>query len=176
MRKILSGTFVLLLNLFMTGCAPVFSSQACHHAATAPTIDNQTLIKFAALHIKLLPRGNALVVVLPVDYFFKQTASPALIPDKYPNLDQLVSLLKEYGPAKIKVAGYSDNVGNRIHNQLSSEQQARAVVTYLWVKGIPADQLYAVGYGDSSSVADNATPEGSTANRRVEITVKASCV
>lgn len=176
MRKIFGGTLFLLLTLFMTGCAPTFSSQACHSAVTAPTIDNEMLIKFAALHIKLLPRGNALVIVLPVDYFFKQTASPALIPSKYPNLDQVVSLLKKYGPAKIKIAGYSDNVGNRVHNQLSSEQQARAILTYLWVKGIPADQLYAVGYGDSAAVADNATPEGSTANRRVEITVKSSCV
>ena len=84
--------------------------------------------------------------------------------------------MKKYGPAKIKIAGYTDNVINRSQNKLNAEQQARALLTYLWVKGIPADQLYAVGYGDQAEVADNATVRGSAFNRRIEITVKAACL
>ena len=35
--------------------------------------------------------------------------------------------------------------------------------------GIPSTQLRLGGYGDTHPVADNATPEGRAANRRVEI-------
>ncbi len=178
MRKIFDLTLALTLTLFITGCsaAPKFQSQACPKAvASTPIITNKILIQFTRLHINLIPDGNSLTVVMPTDYFFR-LGSPRLKPSTYPNLDQLVLLLKKYGPAKMKIMGFTDNVADPQQNLLTSEQQARALLTYLWVKSIPAEQLYAVGYGDRVPVADNATVTGSAANRRIEITVKASCV
>lgn len=141
---------------------------------SVPVIDNATIIQFAKLHIKLLPRGNELTVVIPTDVFFKLN-HPALQAEQNTALDTLAGLLKRYGPVKIKVAGFTDNVASPAFNQRLSEQQARAMATYLWTRGIQAEQLYAVGYGDRGPVADNATATDSAANRRIEITLKAQC-
>jgi OOP family OmpA-OmpF porin len=40
---------------------------------------------------------------------------------------------------------------------------------YLIKKGISADRLRAVGYGEAFPIADNATAEGRERNRRVEL-------
>ncbi len=177
MRNIISLTLLLTVNFLLVACSttPQFQSQTCPKAVDTPVITNELLIQFTHLHMNLIPQGDSLTVVIPTDYFF-HLGSPRLEPSTYPNLDQLIALLKQYGPAKIKIMGFTDNVAAPQQNRLVSEQQARALLTYLWVNGIPAEQLHAVGYGDRETVADNATVIGSAANRRIEITVKTPCV
>ena len=47
--------------------------------------------------------------------------------------------------------------------------RAGTIVRALRSKGISPDRITAIGYGESKPVADNNTPEGRVANRRVEI-------
>jgi outer membrane protein OmpA-like peptidoglycan-associated protein len=49
-----------------------------------------------------------------------------------------------------------------------SRERARSVRQYLLKRGIPPGRLSARGYGPDAPVADNATDEGRTQNRRVE--------
>lgn len=70
---------------------------------------------------------------------------------------------------KIIVEGHTDNVGSSPSNKTLSEQRALSVKTALVNKGIPAERIEAVGYGQDVPVADNSTEEGRTKNRRVEI-------
>jgi outer membrane protein OmpA-like peptidoglycan-associated protein len=177
MRKPYLFSFSLLACLYLAGCntLPTFQTPACAKPVKqAPTIDNATIIEYAKMHFNLIPSGNELTVILPTDIFFKR-GLPALQTNKDEDLDQLIVLLKKYGPAKIKIAGFTDNVANPQQNQLTSEQQARSLATYLWTHGIATDQIYAVGYGDHSPVADNATSTGSNANRRIVISLKTQC-
>ena len=43
---------------------------------------------------------------------------------------------------------------------------------YLINNGIDADRLSAIGYGENHPIADNDTPEGLVANRRIEFKVE----
>ena len=45
------------------------------------------------------------------------------------------------------------------------------MVDYLADAGVRRERLTAVGYGESKPIADNATPQGKAANRRIEFTV-----
>ena len=52
-----------------------------------------------------------------------------------------------------------------------SVARAEAVVDELIARGVGFDRLYAVGYGESLPVADNATSAGKQANRRIAFTL-----
>ena len=84
-------------------------------------------------------------------------------------IDELFSMLNENATLKIVVEGHTDNVGNSSSNKTLSEQRALSVKDALVNKGISAERIEAVGYGQDKPIADNTTEEGSTKNRRVEI-------
>lgn len=177
MRK--SHWLVILFSFCVTACSPPsfqsFQTKACQPNSKIPVIDNATLIKFDKMSMTLIPQGNALTVVLGTDDFYRLN-SPSLLQSKDKDLAQLAKLLAAYGPVNIKVAGYTDNVASPAYNLKVSEQQARSMTTFLWTHGIQAQQLYAVGYGEREPIADNATVGGSHDNRRIEISLKASCL
>lgn len=54
--------------------------------------------------------------------------------------------------------------------QLSIER-ANTIAAELVKRSVPADKCICQGRGSSRPVADNSTPEGKAANRRVEITL-----
>ena len=76
--------------------------------------------------------------------------------------------------ASFEVASHTDDRGDAAVNQALSQRRAEAVVRYLVGSGVPADQLRAVGYGETQPVADNATETGRAANRRVEFRIVAA--
>jgi OOP family OmpA-OmpF porin len=84
-------------------------------------------------------------------------------------LDKAAASLQEWGNVKVEVAGYTDDRGTPEYNEKLSVRRADAVRTYLIGKGVAADRLTTKGYGESNPVADNATVEGRTENRRVEL-------
>jgi len=86
-------------------------------------------------------------------------------------LDELAGLLQTHPEWHLTIEGYTDNQGDREKNILLSRKRAQAVVAWLVKKGIPANHLTARGYGPEHPLQDNATPEGRTANRRVELKV-----
>ncbi len=66
------------------------------------------------------------------------------------------------------VEGHTDSIGTEEFNQSLSEARANAAVDYLISRGIAAERLRAIGFGESQPTSTNATPEGRTANRRIE--------
>lgn len=74
---------------------------------------------------------------------------------------------------KIEVAAYTDNAGDAVANQLISKSRAQAAASALVSRGLPQDRVSAAGYGGAQPIADNATPEGRAANRRVTFHVTA---
>jgi len=86
-------------------------------------------------------------------------------------LDGLVSLLQAHPELNLAIDGHTDNSGSPEKNQVLSHKRAAAVRAYLVKKGIAAARLTATGYGQERPRADNATPEGKAANRRVELKV-----
>lgn len=80
--------------------------------------------------------------------------------------------LKAHPNASFEVAGHTDSTGSSAYNKALSQSRAESVRNYLISQGASASSLTAVGYGEESPVADNATSEGRQANRRVELNAK----
>jgi outer membrane protein OmpA-like peptidoglycan-associated protein len=100
---------------------------------------------------------------------FFALGSEKLMPASFSALDKVVAILKADTTLKLAVEGYTDNVGKPASNLILSQKRADAVQHYLVQKGIDANRLEAKGYGQEKEVADNSTPEGRAANRRVEL-------
>jgi outer membrane protein OmpA-like peptidoglycan-associated protein len=95
--------------------------------------------------------------------------SAVLRPDGLSVLDDAAATLKRYPEIRVEIAGHTDSIASEEYNQDLSERRAKSVLDYLVQQGIAVDRLSAKGYGESQPVADNATEEGRTSNRRVEL-------
>ena len=94
-----------------------------------------------------------------------------LKPASQAELDKLLQLLLENPTLTLEISGHTDNVGKPADNLTLSNNRAKAVVSYLSSKNIPAQRLIAKGYGETKPVADNKTEEGRAQNRRTEMKV-----
>lgn len=118
--------------------------------------------------IQYVSYGDTMSLIIPTDKYFLIN-SPRLREVYYPGLNNIVRLLKNYPNTPFYVAGFTDDVGTRKHQQLMSQAQADAIITFLWANGIKSYQLKAEGYGSNYAVSDNFLIHGSAQNRRVEI-------
>lgn len=83
-------------------------------------------------------------------------------------LDQIVSILKKYPAAKLRISGHTDNVGEADKNLLLSRSRARSCYDYLVSQGIRTTRLSHAGYGMKRPIDTNDTDQGRRKNRRVE--------
>jgi OOP family OmpA-OmpF porin len=97
------------------------------------------------------------------------TASDQLTDSSYTALNQLAGLLQVHPEWHLAIEGYTDNSGAPAKNLVLSQKRADAVRNFLVSKGIPAMRLSAAGFGPQNPIADNRTPKGKAANRRVEL-------
>ncbi|MCC6723172.1 MAG: OmpA family protein [Saprospiraceae bacterium] len=88
-------------------------------------------------------------------------------------LGNIAEILKCYPNVKLKVGGYTDNVGNKESNMKLSMERATAVKATLVALGIEPTRLDAEGYGDQHPVAPNDTEENKAKNRRIDVRVTA---
>ena len=115
--------------------------------------------------VQLISQGDTRRLILYTDQCFERDTYH-ILQSCQPTLDNVASLLKIYRYAPIKVAGYTDNVADSI----LAKRRAESVVAYLWSRGVPYQQLTAVGYGAHNPIASNGNVIGSAMNRRIEIT------
>lgn len=81
----------------------------------------------------------------------------------------LAGLLQSHPEWMLAIEGYTDNSGIPAKNLLLSQKRADAVKKFLTGKGIDENRLTATGFGQEHPIADNRTPKGKAANRRVEL-------
>ena len=108
------------------------------------------------------------IVQIAIQHVQFESNSSILTKESYPLLDNLVTVLNDNPAYHCGIAGHTDNTGDDAYNQALSERRALACYNYLVEKDIHADRLTHAGYGETKPTADNATPEGRRANRRVE--------
>jgi OOP family OmpA-OmpF porin len=100
-----------------------------------------------------------------------ETSRSRLTQDSYAILDLVAESLLEYPDVVLEVAGHTDATGSPAINNPLSLNRARAVMAYLARAGVPLEGMQARGYGSSEPIATNATREGRSQNRRVELRV-----
>ncbi len=102
--------------------------------------------------------------------FFDSGSSVLQDQSKY-ELNNLASLLKANSNVKVELGGHTDSQGDDTNNRILSQDRAQAVVNFLRTKGVNMANMTAAGYGETSPVETNETPEGRQANRRTELKI-----
>ncbi|MCK9521610.1 MAG: OmpA family protein [Proteobacteria bacterium] len=96
------------------------------------------------------------------------TAKATLKSESFPHLEKVVEYMKYKPGCRVELSGHTDSVGNAQKNKKLSVDRANAVKKWLVTKGIAADRIEAVGYGQERPIATNDTEEGRATNRRTE--------
>ncbi|MFF3953226.1 OmpA family protein [Streptomyces sp. NPDC001890] len=81
----------------------------------------------------------------------------------------IVAEIKKQNATKVRVFGFTDDLGSSAHGDVLSKQRANAVQSVL-VKDLGSTVTFEIrGYGEQYPIADNSTEEGRKKNRRVEV-------
>jgi outer membrane protein OmpA-like peptidoglycan-associated protein len=94
-----------------------------------------------------------------------------LKPESFPELNRIVTLMKEKTGMQIEIAGHTDATGPEQYNLGLSERRAKSVIQYLKEKGIETGRLTVLYFGETKPADTNATKEGRKKNRRVEFKI-----
>jgi len=97
------------------------------------------------------------------------TGQATLKPGAGLSLDRLATFMKSRPQTKIVIEGHTDSVGSDAYNDVLSQRRADAVANALLSRGVPGEDIRAIGRGKGYPVATNDTQAGRQQNRRVEI-------
>lgn len=98
-----------------------------------------------------------------------ETGKADITPDSATALNAVLATLKDHPDWKIRVEGFTDNVGSAEANEKLSADRAEAVANWLADHGIDRSRLSSKGYGPARPVASNKSDDGRAKNRRVEL-------
>lgn len=104
-----------------------------------------------------------------VQVIYFDQSSYDLRADNKPPLDVIAGSLQKHPDWKIRITGYTDNVGPRQPNMVLSEYRAKIVAGYLRMKGIPEQQMEVIWKGPDKAAAPNDDETNKEKNRRVEV-------
>lgn len=121
------------------------------------------------VQVQKTPDGIKLIMSSDVTF---ATNSSDINSGFYPALNSVAKVLKEYNKTNVVVSGFTDNTGGDSYNQSLSERRASSVSNYLAAQGVSGNRLFSQGFGMRNPIASNATVEGRSANRRVEIMLR----
>jgi len=124
----------------------------------------------AGTGVSVTRMGDNITLNMPGNITFKSNSAD-LDPSFYKVLNSVNIVVKKYNKTVVEVAGHTDNTGSTEYNQKLSERRANAVAQYLESQGLANNRVVTIGAGETRPVADNSTPDGRQANRRVELTL-----
>ena len=78
-------------------------------------------------------------------------------------------LRQHYKGIQIVLTGHTDDTGSSELNAKLAEKRARTVAALFESRGVPVENLYFQGAGETQPIADNRTEVGRAKNRRVEV-------
>lgn len=101
-----------------------------------------------------------------------ETSSADITESGFEILDRIAAILAEAPSLPVEVHGHTDSDGDSTVNQRLSQERAQAVVDALVVRGIAAERLTPIGFGESDPIEPNITAEGRAKNRRIEFALR----
>ncbi|GAB3719307.1 OmpA family protein [Spirosoma lituiforme] len=135
---------------------------------TAPVVMNEPITE------KELAESQTFTSVFkPIDLYFPLSEANYIKTDETQKFfEEATKYLKEHKRKKLLLTGYTDNTGPDDVNLRLSRDRANQVKTKLRKSGIDADQISVDAKGEESPKADNRTPSGRKANRRVTVVIQ----
>jgi outer membrane protein OmpA-like peptidoglycan-associated protein len=94
-----------------------------------------------------------------------------ITPESYPELDIVVSMMRENANMIIQLEGHTDYQGDPAENMKLSRQRVKAVKDYLVSKGIAKSRIHTKAFGGTMPLSRDNTPEAHRMNRRVELRI-----
>lgn len=156
----------------VTGLSEGFFSAS----VTVPTdglkaANGDTLVVYTEVVLDKIPDSEDVEIKLSNIYYdFNDTT---LRPESFPELDQLVILLKENPGLVIQINSHTDSRGRDSYNLRLSQGRANSVVVYLIEKGIAPARLVAKGFGETEPdvlAASVTTPFGKSVEKGTRLT------
>jgi peptidoglycan-associated lipoprotein len=95
----------------------------------------------------------------------------SLRPEATRVLDEAIAALKENTTLRVEIEGHTCNIGTAEYNLALGDRRANAVKDYLVSRGVTADRLRTVSYGEERPKYDNSREETRRLNRRAALTV-----
>ena len=86
-------------------------------------------------------------------------------------MDALADQMRKCPDITMEIGGHTDSQGRDSSNLALSQARAEAVLLGLQGRRVLVGSLTAVGYGETRPLADNDSPSGREANRRIEFTL-----
>lgn len=115
-------------------------------------------------------QDNRLKLDIPSDISF-DTGRADIKPQFSPLLDQFANSLRNNPTTDVVIVGHTDNTGTDAINNPLSVNRAASTRQYLVSRGVDINRIQIDGRGSYQPVASNATADGRSRNRRVEIFV-----
>jgi flagellar motor protein MotB len=175
----LFGLFVLLfvgqVTVQVALTEDLVREQAAHHAATERLESLERLLAGPLAHGLVTVSGGRIGIEGAVLF---ERSSAELSREGRALLTELAGPLRQYlGPRNLSlmISGFTDDLPitsqlNHVDNWELSAQRALTVTRALVTAGVPADSVFAAGFGSNHPVAPNDTEAHRALNRRVEIT------
>jgi outer membrane protein OmpA-like peptidoglycan-associated protein len=110
-------------------------------------------------------------IVLTLDDVLFDTGKAQLKAGSQRTIEQIASFLNEHPERRVQVEGFTDAQGGNDYNLELSQRRADAVAMAIIQRGVDAQRVRALGYGEEFPVASNENPGSRQLNRRVEIVV-----
>jgi flagellar motor protein MotB len=122
---------------------------------------------------------NILVELSPIEVgnkvvlnnIFFDTNRYDIKPDSKAELQKLIDFLTLNPTIHIEISGHTDDVGNKLTNQVLSENRSKSVYQYLINSGINPTRLVYKGYGETQPILPNTSDENRGKNRRTEFKI-----
>jgi outer membrane protein OmpA-like peptidoglycan-associated protein len=142
--------------------APVTTPSAEATTESEPSQDDAASIAQCEARLDELSGHNAILF---------QSGAAVITESARAELDAFAAALQLCPQSPVYVEGHTDSDGEDRRNLVLSVQRAEAVVAAMIERGIAAERLYAIGFGESQPIADNATADGKRQNRRIVVTI-----
>jgi outer membrane protein OmpA-like peptidoglycan-associated protein len=117
--------------------------------------------------ITLTPKGETVIL----NHLIFAQGKAVIDRKSYPELDELVQMMKENTRIEIQLEGHTDNVGNPKANMKLSQDRVDAVKKYITDKGVAKNRIQTKAFGGSQPLKNELTPEAKALNRRVEMRI-----
>src|SRR6185369_2329181 len=96
----------------------------------------------------------------------------SLRPEATRVLDEAIAAMRDDATLKLEIEGHTCNIGTAEYNLALGDRRATSVRDYLTSRGIGADRLRTVSYGEERPKYDNAREETRRLNRRAAMVVR----
>lgn len=148
-----------------------FMAKAKGFIAVNENLDLSTISTYEEIERDLYLVPIEVGAVIKLNNIFFEQSKAVLLENSYPEIERLVSILKENPTVEIELRGHTDNQGIARLNLALSQDRVDKVKSFLVDKGISAKRIVTKAFGGTKPIASNLSVETRALNRRVEIKI-----